>query len=159
MISIWVSICLGHVTIGRTVSAFTIGDFELLRLGSGQISIVEELEKQQKVRKVHNKRPDDVLHANMASGTAFYLIPGNIVDVDAENHLKDLSTRDCDVYPFGDLESESSKGVVWVHGRVDGVVHEDEPATGAGEVLGRVPAVDENCCVMVPVKEDELLFA
>ena len=42
---------------------------------------------------------------------------------------------------------------------MDDEVHDDEPP-GGGRVLGEgVPAVDEDCDVVVPVKEDQSLFA
>jgi hypothetical protein len=39
---------------------------------------------------------------------------------------------------------------------VDGEVHEDKPATGGAEVLARVPAVDEDSCVVVPAMTNKI---
>lgn len=155
-VSIFSHMAIWH-TIWFAVSDRRLGDLRMLWLS--QISIVEEFEKQQKVREVHNKGPCDVLLANMTFSTVLLLIPGDTVDVDADDHLKDLTTRDGDVHPFGDLEAEGAQCVVRVHDWVNGVVHDREPATGGGEVASWEPAVDEHGGVVVPVQEDELLFA
>lgn len=73
--------------------------------------------------------------------------------------MSDLQARDDDVDPFGDAESHGAECIVGVHEGVHREVHGDEPAAGRCLVLHRVPGVDEHGGVVVPVQEDELLFA
>ena len=41
---------------------------------------------------------------------------------------------------------------------MDDEVHDHEPPGGRGVLAEGVPAVDEDCDVVVPVQEDQLLF-
>ena len=84
--------------------------FELL--GFGHVSLVEEVEKEHEIREVHDRGPLDVLIAHIARLAGTFAVVSDTVDVNADDHLEDLSACDGDVYPFGDLESESAKRVV-----------------------------------------------
>ena len=53
---------------------------------------------------------------------------------------------------------ERPEGVVGVHDRVDHEVHDHEPPGGRGVLTERVPAVDEDSDVVIPVQEYQLLL-
>lgn len=121
--------------------------------------MVEEVEEENEVREVHEKGPLDILVSDVTLVAARFLEVGNRVDDNTDNHLRDLATRDDNVDPLRNSVAERAHSVVRVHGSMNGEVHENEPTTGGAEVFARVPAVDEDSCVVVPVKKDELLFA
>lgn len=95
----------------------------------------------------------------MALVATLLLVIGYSVDDNTDDHLRDLSARDDNINPFGDSIAERAHPVVRVHGCMNGEVHKDKPATRGAKVFARVPAVDEDGCVVVPVEKDELLFA
>lgn len=81
------------------------------------------------------------------------------VDGTADNHLGELQRRDDHRDETRWLEAHRAQCIVRVHDGVYAVVHDDEPARGR-RVLGvREPGVDEYGDVMVPVQEDQRLFA
>lgn len=77
----------------------------------------------------------------------------------ADNHLGELQRRDDHRNSSWWLESHGSQSVVRVHYGVHAVVHDDEPTCGRGVLGVREPGVDEHGYVMVPVEEDQRLFA
>ena len=123
------------------------------------VGVVEEVKEEHEIGEVHEEGPSDVGVADLARLAALLLHVGADVDGDADDHLRDLSARDGYIHPFGNLETERTEPIVSVHARVHRVVHDDEPAARGRELRARVPAVDEHCGVVVPVKEDELLLA
>ncbi len=159
-IQIIVPVTLG-MAIGNTVAirvdlavrSAVLAALRRLRL---QIGVVEEVEEENKVREVHEKGPHDVFVRDVALIAAPLLEVGDRVDNDADDHLGDLPAGDHDVDPLWDSEAEGAEAVVRVHGSVDGEVHEDKPATGGAEVLARVPAVDEDSCVVVPAMTNKI---
>lgn len=122
------------------------------------VRLVKEMEKQQEITEIHNKRPFDVLVADLAMPALLLDQISHYVDVYAKDHLGQLGARDRHVDPFGNLETERAEAVIRVHDGMYCVVHEDEPAARGGKVFARKPAVDEHGGVVVPVQEDELLF-
>ena len=122
------------------------------------IGLIEEFEKQQEITKIHDERPFDVLVADGTFFATLFLDIGNRVDIYTKDHLRDLTACDDDVDPFGYVETKSSATVICVHGRMNSIIHENEPSAGCCKVTTREPTVNENGSVMVPVKKDELLF-
>lgn len=124
-----------------------------------QVGMVEEVEEENEVREVHEKGPLDIRVSDVTLVATRFLEVGDRIDDNADNHLRDLTAGDDDIDPFWNSVAERAKSVVRVHGSMHGEVHEDEPTTRGAEVFARVPAVDEDSCVVIPVEENELLLA
>ncbi len=121
--------------------------------------MIEVVAEQQKVGKVHEEVGDNVslTHAAVAAGQLRR--DHKIVEVDAPDHLRDLQRGQQNVHPLGYLELHGARRIIRVHERVDRVVDAAEPASRAHEIMHGIPARDEHRRVMIPVQEDELLFA
>ena len=65
---------------------------------------------------------------------------------------------DTDILYKPDDAPERPEGVVGVHDRVDHEVHDHKPPGGRGVLTERVPAVDEDSDVVIPVQEYKLLL-
>ena len=65
---------------------------------------------------------------------------------------------DTDILYKPDDAPERPEGVVGVHDRVDHEVHDHKPPGGRGVLTERVPAVDEDSDVVIPVQEYQLLL-
>ena len=161
-----------RVAIGRRVTidsirfAVTVANLPRFAIQRSQMSrrrryvgLVEEVEKQDKVAEVHEKGPLDVVLAYFAVFAALLLHVGRAIDVDAEHHLRDLTARYRDIHPLGYFEAHRTHTIVRVHERMHGEIHEDEPAARCGKLATRIPAVDEHGSMVIPMQEDELLFA
>lgn len=73
-------------------------------------------------------------------------------------HLCDLHERDHHGEGSRHTSAGRSSRVVAVHERMDGVVHAHEPAAAGHTVFIRVPAVQQDSDVMIPVQEDQTLL-
>lgn len=92
------------VSIGVSVFDVTVGGFSVRSVVAFRlvdVGLVEKVKEQHEVGEIHDKRPFDVLVADLARQAGFLARIGYTVDVDAEYHLKYLSARDGDVDPFG----------------------------------------------------------
>jgi len=123
------------------------------------VSLVEEAGEQHKVRKVHQQRQFDVGFAHVALLTVLLQLISPQVDSTSDHHLDELCRRDDHRNELGHSIAHGFQGIVRVHGRVHHVIHRDEP-TGRCRVFREgVPRVDEDGGVVVPMQEDERLFA
>lgn len=136
---------------------------ELFALASiaRQIREVEEAREEDEVAGVHGDGELDVGRRDVAGGVTGLLKEAMRPDVDgtADDHLRQLQGCDDHRDEAGRAELQRTEGVVGVHQRVHAVVHDHEPA-GRGGVLGvGEPRVHEDGDVVVPVEEDQRLFA
>ncbi len=102
---------------------FAVGDHTASLALGRYVRLVEKVEKQDKVAKVHDERPGDVLIADITVLASSLLHVRHRVDVNAKDHLRDLAARDGYVDPFGDLKAQCSKCIISIHGGVDCIVH------------------------------------
>lgn len=129
----------------------------LLLSRASEVGLIEEDGEEQQVAEVHQRGADDVALGGEAVGV---MIPEVEEPYDAEpyEHLCDLHERD----HHGTESRHSSAGcfsrVVAVHERMDDVVHGHEPAAAGHTVFIRVPGVEQDGDVMIPVQEDQTLL-
>ena len=120
----------------------------------------EELHEQEQVASVHDKGGRVVFALELAR--AFLVsrveVEGRECHGHTDNHLRNLER--CDVHWIEPLGSEldGHEEIVEVHAGMDGVVHDDEKDSRWACRHVRMPAVQKDRDVMIPVKEDELLF-
>ncbi len=122
------------------------------------ISFAEEASKENKVGCVHEEGDFNVVVGDVTLIASLFHLVGPDVHHCSHHHLGQLSCGDAHGNPARNPELEGLEGVVAVHGTVDKVVHADKP-TGSGNVVGvRVPSIEEDSDVVVPVEEDEWLL-
>ena len=130
------------------------------RLRLEHIHLDEEVDEEQKVGEVGERRQLQILIGHLALGLR--MVRERVVDDEvgrhAGNHLQDLHggqhLRDDD----GQLDARRTTRVVGVHDRVNDEIHGGEPAAARAAVLVADEAEYEHGGVMVPVEEDERLL-
>lgn len=122
-----------------------------------EVGLIEEDGEEQQVAEVHDEGVEDVVHGGEAVDVMVPVIeePQN---AQPHEHLRDLHERDQHGDGSRHASAGRSKRVVAVHERVDGVVHAHEPAAAGHTVFIRVPAVEQDSDVMIPVQEDQTLL-
>jgi len=116
------------------------------------------MSEQDEIAEIHHTTEPDVTVRDVAEFSFRFDMIDPDVDGTSDDHLSELHAGDDHVHPAWNVEFHGFQGVVGVHERVNGVIHDDEPST-RGWVLGvAVPGVHQGGEVMVPVQEDELLF-
>lgn len=119
----------------------------------------EEVSKEHEIGRVHDEGDLDILIGDVAFVSGLLHLVGPDVNGSTHDHLCELCGGNEHGYVPGHSEFEGLEGVVTVHDTVHQVVHAHEPA-GGGDVVGvGVPGVEEYGHVMVPMEEDEGLFA
>lgn len=105
------------------------------------------------VRGVHHHGRVEQLRPVDASVFHLVLVVGKYVDVEAEEHLRQLQYGDALLDPRRRSPPAGANGVVGVHDGVNDVVDSAEPvATGRCKAVG-VPYVGHDGDVVVPVEE------
>lgn len=90
----------------------------------------EELDKEGKVRTVHQDSGEDDVAMDTASRSKVDLVDGHAEDGNPADHLDDLEGGDAHGNGFGDFDPDRLQGKVRVHDGVDKVVHDDEVFPG-----------------------------
>ena len=75
----------------------------------------EEVEEEQEICEVHEKRPVDVLIGYVACFAAFFAKIGHKVDENTDKHLRDLERCYDDVDKLRDGITEGSECVIAIH--------------------------------------------
>lgn len=136
---------------------FSLSFHSLLVSRAFEVGLIEEDGEEQQVAEVHDKGVDDVVHGGDAVDFVFPEIeePQN---AQPHEHLRDL--HECDQHGDGSRHASAGRSnrVVAVHECMDGVVHGHEPAAAGHTVFIRVPAVQQDSDVMIPVQEDQTLL-
>jgi hypothetical protein len=124
----------------------------------------KELQKQEEVAPVHDKscrivfRPELTRRFAIAIGIILFVlvkVKGCAGDGHADDHLRNLKAGDNHgIEPLG-LPAHGCEKVVSVHAGVYRVVHSDKENTRRWFGRVRMPAVEENGNVMIPVQKDE----
>ena len=115
--------------------------------------------KENGVRCVHEHCRVEELWAIDAVGPRLALVVGQQVDVESEEHLRQLQHRYALRHPLRCPPSAGPDGVVSVHDGVDDVVDSSEPvSSGRGKAVP-VPHVGHDGDVVVPVEKMEREFA
>jgi hypothetical protein len=120
----------------------------------------KELSKEEQVTSIHDEGCRIVFSFNLAIavGVIHEIIKGHQGDGDSNNHLTNLKGRDEHrIEPLG-ADPHGHEGVVKVHAGVNRVVHDNEKDSRRRCGNIRMPAIEQNCNVMVPVKENKGLF-
>lgn len=124
------------------------------------VRYIEEICEQAKIAKIHQRAILYVLKRLLAVATTLRFHPiCRHVDHEAHYHLRYLDTCDELVYPTCNIKPHRTRRIVCVHKRMNSVVHHHEPAAGTSVVCVAVPHVNHDADVMVPVQEDQRLFA
>lgn len=133
----------------------------LAALAAADVRVVEEPGEQHEVTEVHGRGQGNVQvgHPARLRAARLQVSVRGVVDEAADHHLRQLAGCDHHGHGLGRPVAHRPHRVVRVHHRVHRVVHDDEPPGGRGEFVIREPAVQQHGDVMVPVKEDERLFA
>lgn len=126
--------------------------------GLGDVGFEEELAEEHKVAEVHEGRPHNVLHVGWALLALLHPRIHQVVDHAAHHHLSDLRQGDEHGELARDFEAGGPKSVVRIHDGVHQIVHGHEPAPASHHVLVGVPGIEQNCDVMIPVQENQLLL-
>lgn len=130
------------------------GRIELSWRALVDVSLVEESGKEDKVRKVHEQRQFDVLLADVARFAVLFQLISPQVDGASSHHLRKLRYRNGHRDETRDSIVHRLEGIVRVHGRVHCKVHSNEPARRSRVFCKRIPRIDQNGGMMVPMKED-----
>lgn len=132
-------------------------DFCLLSLGLGlgrQISSNEESTEQEGERGVNSPTHGKIVKALLAGLHRSQLDLKHVDgDADPDEHLGRLQGSYGHGDSLGKAIAEGRRRVVGIHDRVHEVVHENIMPTGSRQFHCRMPTVDEDNSVMVPVKE------
>ncbi|KAJ8281414.1 hypothetical protein GJAV_G00067400 [Gymnothorax javanicus] len=115
--------------------------------------------EEDEVAEVHERGPDHVLHVRGALPALLHPGEHQPVHHAPHGHLRDLRRRHEHGELARDAEPRRPERVVRVHDRVHQVVHGHEPPSAGHHVLVGVPGVEQHRDVVVPVQEDQLLFA
>jgi len=126
-----------------------------------EVRVVKEPSKQHQVTEVHGRRQGNVElgHAARVRAAGLQVTVRGVVDEAADQHLSQLTGRDEHGHLFRRPVAHGPRRVIRVHHRVHRVVHDDEPPGGRRELHVREPRVQQHGDVMIPVQEDERLFA
>lgn len=127
----------------------------------GDVRIVEEPSEQHQVTEVHGGRQRDVQlgHAARLRAAGLEVTVRGVVDEAANQHLRQLASRDRHRHGLGRSVAHGPGRVIRVHHRVHRVVHDDKPSGRGRELHVREPRVQQHGDVMVPVQEYQRLFA
>ena len=87
-----------------------------------------------------------------------FIVKCHVVDNTSNDHLYQLERGDNHRNDLGNSVPQSPKCVVCVHDGVYHEVHHDEPPGWGGVLAERVPAVDQDGDVVIPVQEYKLLL-
>jgi hypothetical protein len=124
----------------------------------GLIPGKEELQEQYQVTPVHDKRRRVVVGGNAAGGLGLVQVKTEHGQRDADDHLGYLQDRDEDWFEPAGTALDGHQAVVPVHDSVDKVVHHHKENTTAAFGHVRVPTIQQDRHVMVPMQKDERLF-
>lgn len=122
---------------------------------------MEEAREEDEVAGVHGNWKFNVGRRNVTSGMTGLLeeaVRPNI-DCTADDHLSQLKRGDNHGDEAWWMEFESAQSVISVHQRVNTIIHNHEPASWRGIFGVGEPTVHQHRDVVVPVQEDERLFA
>lgn len=125
------------------------------------VRVVKESREQHQVTEVHGRRQGDVEfgHAARLRAAGLQVTVRGVVDETTDQHLRQLTGRDGHRDGRRRPVAHRAHRVIRVHHRVHRVVHHDEPPRGRRELVVREPRVQQHGDVMVPVQEDQWLFA
>mmetsp|Transcript_8248 Transcript_8248/g.16576 ORF Transcript_8248/g.16576 Transcript_8248/m.16576 type:complete len:217 (-) Transcript_8248:413-1063(-) len=124
-----------------------------------QITTHKELSKQEQVTSVHDKGGRVVFVTQM---TRFTLAHGNKGtgnrDTNTHDHLRNLCRRDHHWWqPFW-FAVTGHEAVVKIHNGVDAIVHHHEKDTRRTCCHIGMPAIEQDCNMMVPMQENQFLL-
>lgn len=140
-----------------TEEFFSLSFHSLLVSRAFEVGLIEEDGEEQQVAEVHQRGADDILHG----GEAVLLIIPEVEEPHnayPHDHLCDLHERDQHGKGSRHTHAGCFSRVVAVHECMDGVVHGHEPAAAGHTVFIRVPGVEQDSDVMIPVQEDQTLL-
>lgn len=124
------------------------------------VSHVEEISEQKEIAQIHQRAIFHVLKWLLAVSTSFCLHTISCkVNDEAHYHLANLNGRDEHVDPACYMEPHCTRCIVSVHKRMNCVIHHHEPTTRARVIGVAVPHIYHDADVVVPMKEDQWLFA
>ena len=135
-----------------------------IREGDSTIAFQKEFEKEEKVASVHDEGGVIVVPPQMtvgegkagaASDADVQEPTGNGRDNDADDHLTQLEDGNVHGLECFGFAINGHEKVVTVHDGMDGVVHDAKYEGLGGPDNIRVPAVEEDRYVMVPMEENE----
>lgn len=136
---------------------FSLSFHSLLVSRALEVGLIEEDGEEQQVAEVHHRGVDDVVHGGDTVDVMFPEIQ-EPQHAQPHHHLCDLHERDHHGEGSRHTSAGCSSRVVAVHERMDGEVHAHEPAAAGHTVFIRVPAVEQDSDVMIPVQEDQTLL-
>ena len=123
------------------------------------VRLVEIVREKNGVRCVHEDCRVEQLWAIDAADPFLALVIGQQVDVESEEHLRQLQHRYALRHPLRCPPSAGPDGIVAVHDGVDDVIDAPEPVSSGGRKAVRVPYVGHDRDVVVPVEKMEREFA
>ena len=123
------------------------------------VRVIEEVEKQNKIAKVHGESELQIAIGHVALVPLLFAQKYRAVDVNTDDHLQNLRRRNENVDPFGNLESQSATPVVGVHYSMHREIHEHEPEARRRPVKTREIHVNEHGRMVIPMQEDKLLLS
>lgn len=130
----------------------------------GRVASDKELQKQKQVASVHDKGGRVVFRIQIRtrlSRIGVVHVKAGQCHGHAHGHLADLKGGNEDGIEFQRVfqkvfaPGHGHDAVIAVHARVDGVIHHDKENAGRRFGRVRVPAVEQDCHVMVPVQKEE----
>jgi len=131
-----------------------------LALARTDVGLVEESGEEDKVAEIHGQGQFDVEPRDVTLLLALLQVLGRPdVDGTPHDHLRQLTRRDHHGDTLPRVIAHGAQRVVRVHDGVHAVVHDDVPAGGRRVLCIGEPGVQQHGDVVVPVQEDEGLFA
>ena len=127
----------------------------LLAPAAADVSLVEESNKQDEVRCIHDEGDRDRLFLHLAVRALPDHSVGVRNDKDAGQHLGDLQRRDGHGNGFAQPDAQTLDRIVGVHEEVDDEVDAHEVAAKGRSLRGARPGEEEDGDVVIPVQEDD----
>jgi hypothetical protein len=141
-----------------TVHVYNIVRLDRLLLLRLEVSANKELKKEEQITSVHDKRCRVVLFFNAAGWVRLVVVKTEQGHNNTHHHLRDLKDgNDHGIEPLG-AKLHGHQKVIAIHGSMYAVVHHNEKDSGRRGCHVRMPAVQENSNMVVPMQEDERLF-
>ena len=123
-----------------------------------EVSANKELQEQKEVAAVHDKRRRVVFTLNQAGRIRLVVVKSSQRARHTDDHLRDLCHRNPDRVEPLRSELHRHQEIVTIHDCMDGVVHHNKEDSRWRCRHVRMPAVQKDGDVMVPVEEDQRLL-
>lgn len=128
-----------------------------------QVTFKEELREQEKIASIHDHGGRVVFAVNSTNVAVLQVshlleVQTRQSDGNTTNHLQDLTRGNKHRVEPTRLWLYCDQEIVEIHARMNGIIHDDKKETRRRHGHVRMPAVQQDSDVVIPVQEDEGLF-